>query len=289
MVLHWQIRSISFVRTPRLFLSASISNMPLLYMRLSMYISSINCRWPNICHWRCRQPAANLQTDRNNICTFPWIPEIIRYKNPKFYIWSVICVKPSSTPEITLTQPKNGFMDLAEQLKPDFCRCHNSFCVNLHAVCTYSHQGIQLSGGHTVPVSRSYYQSVKDSLAFMKLVHHKEVESWAKLSLIFFWIFLQPFIPILQSFIFPDGSFLWEIKSHCFSCWSFSLYPWACVFWWREAPSAENLRSWLASYPGLCFYWIPCLFSAKAGCLFYFRTIRNLCRDRCFQRFSADP
>lgn len=68
-------------------------------------------------------------------------------------------------------------IDLGEQLKPDFCRCHNSFCVNLHAVCTYSHQGIQLSGGYTVPVSRSYYQSVKDSLAFIKLVHHKEVES----------------------------------------------------------------------------------------------------------------
>lgn len=72
---------------------------------------------------------------------------------------------------------KERLHDLAEQLKPDFCRCHNSFCVNLHAVCTYSHQGIQLSGGYTVPVSRSYYQSVKDSLAFMKLVHHKEVES----------------------------------------------------------------------------------------------------------------
>ena len=65
---------------------------------------------------------------------------------------------------------------------------------------------------------KHFYQSVKDSLAFMKLVHHKEVESWAKLSLIFSWIFLQPFIPILQSFIFPDGSFLWGIKSHCFSC-----------------------------------------------------------------------
>ena len=72
---------------------------------------------------------------------------------------------------------KKRLHDLAEQLKPDFCRCHNSFCVNLHAVCTYSHQGIQLSGGYIVPVSRSYYQSVKDSLAFMKLVHHKEVES----------------------------------------------------------------------------------------------------------------
>ena len=143
---------------------------------------------------------------------------------------------------------------------------HESCYLRIQSTALWNH--LLHSQGFT---GKHFYQSVKDSLAFMKLVHHKEVESWAKLSLIFSWIFLQPFIPILQSFIFPDGSFMWGIKSHCFSCCSFSLYPWACASWWREAPSAENLHSWfkflswvvflLDSMPLFCKNWLFILFS----------------------------
>ena len=64
---------------------------------------------------------------------------------------------------------------LTERMKPDFCLCHNSFAVNLHAVRTYSHKGIILSDNTEIPVSRSYYQQFKDAFAFMMLASHREV------------------------------------------------------------------------------------------------------------------
>ncbi|MGB5127869.1 MAG: LytTR family DNA-binding domain-containing protein, partial [Blautia wexlerae] len=65
---------------------------------------------------------------------------------------------------------------LTERMKPDFCLCHNSFAVNLHAVRTYSHKGIVLSDNTEIPVSRSYYQQFKDAFAFMMLAGHREVQ-----------------------------------------------------------------------------------------------------------------
>lgn len=70
---------------------------------------------------------------------------------------------------------KERLTALTERMKPDFCLCHNSFAVNLHAVRTYSHKGIILSDNTEIPVSRSYYQQFKDAFAFMMLASHREV------------------------------------------------------------------------------------------------------------------
>ena len=70
---------------------------------------------------------------------------------------------------------KEKLTSLVERMKPNFCLCHNSFAVNLHAVRTYSHKGIVLSDNTEIPVSRSYYQQFKDAFAFMMLASHGEV------------------------------------------------------------------------------------------------------------------
>ena len=71
---------------------------------------------------------------------------------------------------------KEKLSSLIERMKPNFCLCHNSFAVNLHAVLTYSHKGIVLSDNTQIPVSRSYYQQFKDAFAFMMLASHREVQ-----------------------------------------------------------------------------------------------------------------
>lgn len=71
---------------------------------------------------------------------------------------------------------KERLTALTERMKPDFCLCHNSFAVNLHAVRTYSHKGIILFDNTEIPVSRSYYQQFKDAFAFMMLASHREVQ-----------------------------------------------------------------------------------------------------------------
>ena len=58
---------------------------------------------------------------------------------------------------------------LIEQLKPDFCICHKSFAVNINAIHTLSHAGIELSDGTHLPVSRNCYQATKDSFAQLLL------------------------------------------------------------------------------------------------------------------------
>ena len=66
---------------------------------------------------------------------------------------------------------------LTERMKPDFCLCHNSFAVNLHAVRTYSHKRhLYFLYNTEIPVSRSYYQQFKDAFAFMMLAGHREVQ-----------------------------------------------------------------------------------------------------------------
>ena len=59
--------------------------------------------------------------------------------------------------------------NLIEQLKPDFCVCHKSFAVNINAIHTLSHAGIELSDGTRLPVSRNCYQSTKDTFAQLLL------------------------------------------------------------------------------------------------------------------------
>lgn len=71
---------------------------------------------------------------------------------------------------------KEKLTSLVERMKPEFCLCHNSFAVNLHAVQTYSHKGIILSDNTVIPISRSYYQQFKDAFAFMMLTDHREVQ-----------------------------------------------------------------------------------------------------------------
>ena len=53
-----------------------------------------------------------------------------------------------------------------EELLPPgrFCRCHNSFLVNLEHVSQISRREVLLDDGRTVPVSRSYCEAAQDQL-----------------------------------------------------------------------------------------------------------------------------
>ena len=64
---------------------------------------------------------------------------------------------------------REKIQNLTEQLKPDFCICHKSFSVNINAIHTLSHAGIELSDGTHLPVSRNCYQSTKDAFAQLLL------------------------------------------------------------------------------------------------------------------------
>ena len=64
---------------------------------------------------------------------------------------------------------REKIQDLLEQLTPDFCICHKSFAVNINAIHTFSHAGIELSDGTHLPVSRNCYQSTKDAFAQLLL------------------------------------------------------------------------------------------------------------------------
>ena len=98
---------------------------------------------------------------------------------------------------------KRRLTALTERMKPDFCLCHNSFAVNLHAVRTYSHKGIILSDNTEIPVSRSYYQQFKDAFAFMMLAGHREVQvneqSYDQSILVYS---IQPLSVVLDCFYF---------------------------------------------------------------------------------------
>lgn len=59
--------------------------------------------------------------------------------------------------------------DLIIRLHPDFCICHKSFAINMQAIHTFSHAGIELSDGTHIPVSRTYYQPTKDAFARLLL------------------------------------------------------------------------------------------------------------------------
>ena len=69
---------------------------------------------------------------------------------------------------------KTVMQDLIEQLQPDFCICHKSFAVNINAIHTLSHAGIEISDGTRLPVSRNCYQSTKDAFALLLLKSQNE-------------------------------------------------------------------------------------------------------------------
>ena len=69
---------------------------------------------------------------------------------------------------------RDKIQDLIEQLQPDFCICHKSFAVNINAIHTLSHAGIEISDGTRLPVSRNCYQSTKDAFALLLLKSQNE-------------------------------------------------------------------------------------------------------------------
>ena len=69
---------------------------------------------------------------------------------------------------------RDKIQDLIEQLRPDFCICHKSFAVNINAIHTLSHAGIEISDGTRLPVSRNCYQSTKDAFALLLLKSQNE-------------------------------------------------------------------------------------------------------------------
>ena len=70
---------------------------------------------------------------------------------------------------------REKLQDLVEKLHPDFCICHKSFAVNIQAIHTFSHAGIELSDGTHIPVSRSCYQATKDAFARLLLNGQEDV------------------------------------------------------------------------------------------------------------------
>lgn len=70
---------------------------------------------------------------------------------------------------------REKLQDLVEKLHPDFCICHKSFAVNIQAIHTFSHAGIELSDGTHIPVSRSCYQATKDAFARLLLNDQEDV------------------------------------------------------------------------------------------------------------------
>lgn len=53
-----------------------------------------------------------------------------------------------------------------ERLLPGdrFCRCHNSYLVNMQLISKISRNGIELSNGQWLPVGRSYYRAAQEKL-----------------------------------------------------------------------------------------------------------------------------
>ena len=131
---------------------------------------------------------------------------------------------------------KERLTALTERMKPDFCLCHNSFAVNLHAVRTYSHKGIILFDNTEIPVSRSYYQQFKDAFAFMMLASHREVQ---------FCVFYPAFTCVLDCFTFATGSCQANTRSHS-RCFCVCQYLWHCYFGSNVNHSIMELQSYFS-------------------------------------------
>ena len=131
--------------------------MPLLFMRQITFILFISNKWPNIFLKLFLLLAKKYTISVNNISGSDVLYMERKLRNTEIHTKSQIyycCEK---------------IQDLLEQLKPDFCICHKSFAVNINAIHTFSHAGIELSDGTHLPVSRNCYQSTKDSFAQLLL------------------------------------------------------------------------------------------------------------------------
>jgi len=55
------------------------------------------------------------------------------------------------------------FKEIREMLdmKAAFIQCHQGFIVNIHKVMELSHEGVQIEGNRTIPVSRRFYNAVE--------------------------------------------------------------------------------------------------------------------------------
>lgn len=53
-----------------------------------------------------------------------------------------------------------------EQLLPQdwFCRCHNSYLVNMRRISRLDRKGLLLENGEWIPIGRSYYKSAREKL-----------------------------------------------------------------------------------------------------------------------------
>lgn len=55
------------------------------------------------------------------------------------------------------------FEELADGLGRGFCRCHNSYIINLTKVCELSGKKFLCENGKSIPISKTYYVKVKDA------------------------------------------------------------------------------------------------------------------------------
>ena len=55
--------------------------------------------------------------------------------------------------------------DMEELLPKDrFCRCHNSYLVNMRRISKLDRKGLVLENGEWIPIGRSYYQAAPENL-----------------------------------------------------------------------------------------------------------------------------
>ena len=55
--------------------------------------------------------------------------------------------------------------DMEELLPKDrFCRCHNSFLVNMRRISKLDRKGLVLENGEWIPIGRSYYKAAQEKL-----------------------------------------------------------------------------------------------------------------------------
>ena len=69
---------------------------------------------------------------------------------------------------------KKKFADLVSELaEPNFCRCHQSFLVNVHYVGRFQRDCVQVENGDTLPVSRTGWAKLND--CFVRY-HRREMQ-----------------------------------------------------------------------------------------------------------------
>ena len=173
-------------------------------------------------------------------------------------------------------------------MKPDFCLCHNSFAVNLHAVRTYSHKGIILSDNTEIPVSRSYYQQFKDAFAFHDACRSQggAVNGQSYDQSIFVYS-IQPLSVFWTAFTFTCRILPCKrkISLPLFLCLSVFM---ALLFWFkRESQHNEITIVFQLTAFLVTLFFIPGIFCEKISCLFYFPAADNLSGNFMYQCFHS--